>query len=60
MLRVYNIAGSETDIKVESFRGFSTAYKANIVEDPAEPLPIEGKGVRLGVGKYSIESLLLK
>jgi alpha-mannosidase len=60
IIRIYDTAGRGSDVTLKSFRRFGTAVRTNLIEETLEPLPVNEDGIRLGIGKYSIETLLIR
>lgn len=60
ILRIYNADGLGSDVTVRSFRHFGTALGTNLIEEPISPLQVNEGGISLGIGKYSIETLLIR
>ncbi len=60
IIRIYDTAGRGSDVTLKSFRRFGTAVRTNLIEETLESLPVNEDGIRFGIGKYSIETLLIR
>jgi len=60
VIRVYNISGNETEMKLRSFLGIGDAWQMNLKEDLLGSLATEKGMLQTILGKYSIETYLLK
>lgn len=60
ILRIYDTEGRGSEVTLKSFRHFGTAVRTNLIEEILEPLPADKDGIRLSIGKYSIETLLMR
>ena len=60
VIRVYNISGKETEVKLKSFNKFTKAFKTNLIEEPINTIIIEDNCIHQTIGKYSIETFNVK
>ncbi|MGB6546749.1 MAG: glycoside hydrolase family 38 C-terminal domain-containing protein [Candidatus Acidiferrales bacterium] len=55
--RFYEWAGRDTDVTLDLPAGARQAFRANLIEKPGDPLPLEGNRVTIHTGPYSIETV---
>ncbi len=60
LVRFYEFTGTETAAQVTVPAGFEEAFNANLMEQPGEKLPMDGKTVRMPVHPYEIRTVLLQ
>jgi alpha-mannosidase len=59
IVRVYDLQGKNTSLRLNVPFGVSKAYRANIIEEPREALSLKSSAVKIEIGKYAIETLKL-
>jgi alpha-mannosidase len=60
VIRVYNISGRETAVRIKGFKTFSQAAKLNLIEEQINPITVENGTILQNIGKFAIETYSLK
>ena len=60
VIRLYNITGKETDVMIKGFKGFSNTNKSNLIEEPINVINTENGCIHQTIGKYAIETYIVK
>ena len=60
VIRLYNISGKETEVRIKGFKGFSNVSKSSLIEEPANAITTENGCIHQTIGKYSIETYIVK
>ena len=60
VIRVYNISGKETEVRIKGFKNFSQAGKLNLIEEPVSPVPVQNGSILQKIGKFAIETYSVK
>ena len=60
VVRVYEIEGRDSDLRLEVPFKISSAEKTNIIEENGAPVPSSGQSLKTRIGKNSIETFKLK
>jgi alpha-mannosidase len=59
VIRCCEMDGENARTRITSFTPFDRARRATMIEDPKEPLAVEGGAVELAIGHHAIETVLL-
>jgi alpha-mannosidase len=60
VIRVYNISGKETEVRIKGFKNFSEAGKLNLIEEQISPVPVQDGCILQKIGKFAIETYSVK
>jgi alpha-mannosidase len=60
VIRLYNISGKETEVRIKEFKNFSQAYKLNLIEEQVSPIPLQDGSFLQKIGKFAIETYSVK
>jgi alpha-mannosidase len=60
VLRFYEWAGKESDVSIHLPDGAESARETNLIERPAEELPVRGGVVSVHTKPYEIKTVLVK
>ncbi len=59
IVRLYDILGTETDLKLNSFQNIQDAYMTNLIEEPIKKINHSNENIKIKLGHYSIETIKL-
>jgi alpha-mannosidase len=60
LLRAFEMEGKDTDVFVEWFQPVSALAETNLIEEDAQPIPLENDLLQLNVGHHAIKSVKFK
>ena len=60
IVRIYEVEGRSTEAWLKTFGDFGTAVRANLIEDPINPVKINRSDVNFSIGKYAVETIRLR
>jgi len=60
VIRVYNISGKETEVRIKGFKNFSQAGKVSLIEEQVSPVPVQDGSILQKIGKFAIETYSVK